>query len=56
MNTAEASPAHILRELARVLGDDDSDPDALIYIFGDLERQRAEIAQLLVSLLDREHE
>ena len=53
MTPDDVSPAEILRTLAEVLGDENADSDDLIYAFGDVEARRAEIAALLLSLLEQ---
>ena len=53
MNTADKSPEQILQTLAEVLADQDCNTDDLIHAFGDVEAQRAEIAALILSWLER---
>ena len=57
MTTTQNSAHAILTRLALVLANEDSDPDDLIYAFGDVEAHRTEIARLLTQLLgNRSHQ
>ena len=57
MNQNEETAEQILRNLAQALADENGDPDELIDAFAKVvENERAEIARLLTSLLDRQSE
>ena len=51
--TNRKTPVDVLRRLAAVLDDEESDPDDLIHAFGDIEAMRTEVARLLTDLLER---
>ena len=56
MNQNKETAEQILRNLAQTLADETRDPDELIDAFTKVENERAEIGQLLTSLLDRQFE
>ena len=46
-----AAPKECLLRFAAVLGDFQADPDDLIHAFGEVEENKAQVADLLVKLL-----
>ena len=56
MNQNKETAEQILRNLAQTLADETRGPDELIDAFAKVENQKAEIGQLLTSLLDRQFE